>query len=107
MFIVDVTERWQLWQRLWSHAAYQVISGIPATDGYEVVSAGNGWGLRNAADHRRALLIHPASAGSEIGDMALTVSGQGTQVIPRYNRSYTSYLAELQDVVETVARNYL
>lgn len=97
----------QLWRLLWAHAAYQVVCTTPAAAHYETISAGYGWGLRNRDDQRRALLVHPSSTDCEIGDLSLTVLGVGTHVIPRCSRSYTDYLAEVKDIVETTARRYL
>jgi hypothetical protein len=37
----------------------------------------------------------------------LLIKGKGTQTIPRYGHSYPDYLAEVEDVVMTVAENYL
>jgi hypothetical protein len=97
----------QTWRLLWSHAAYQVISALPTSFDYDCVAVGYGWGLRNRADGRRALLIHPSGSGREVGDLSLTVPGSGTQVIPRFDQDYIAYLDVVADIVETTARSYL
>jgi hypothetical protein len=90
----------QTWRLLWSRAAQQVIAGIPAESGYECIPIGQGWGLCNRDDRRRALVIHPSSNAREIGDLALTVAGAGTRVIPRRNSGYVEYLETVVDIVE-------
>jgi len=105
--IVETLVAEQTWRLLWSHAAHQIISSLPSASNYERVAVGSGWGLRNPAHPHRALLLHPASNGRESGDLSLTVRGSGTQVIPRCGASYTDYLDNVADIVETTARAYL
>ena len=95
------------WRCLWSHAAHDVISSLPSTASWESIQVGSGWGLRDPVNHRRALLLHPSGNGRETGDLALTVLGQRTQVIPRRAYGYPEYLDEVADIVETTARVYL
>lgn len=105
--ITTTVDAEQTWRLLWSHTAYQVISALPAYHACESTAVGLGWGLRRADDPRRALLLHPTSAGREVGELALTVCGAGTQVIPRCNSNFMRYLDTVADVVETVAANHL
>jgi len=95
------------WRLLWSHSAYRIISNLAATSTCQLVSAGYGWGLRDPADDRHALLLHPSGNGREVGDLALLVLGQGSEIIPRSNWSYPEYLDNVAAVVEKVARAYL
>lgn len=97
----------QLWRLLWANTARQVIDTTPSAAVYEIVSAGYGWGLRCHTNRKRALLVHPTSSDSEIGDLSLTVLGVGTHVLPRCNRGYIDYLADVRDIVETTAKTYL
>jgi hypothetical protein len=46
------------------------------------------------------LLVHPNSNSRRIGDLALTITGAGTQVIPRYNASFVEYIRVVADIVE-------
>ncbi|MFO7166686.1 MAG: hypothetical protein DIU80_001525 [Chloroflexota bacterium] len=92
---------------LWSHIAHQVISTLPAYETCELVGVGTGWGLRRINDHRRAILIHPTIEGHEIGELSLTVCGEGTQIIPRCNNDFIRYFHTVSDVVETVAHAHL
>lgn len=97
----------QTWRWLWSHAAYQIVSALASSLRYERVSTGIGWGLRDPANPRRALLVHPAADQRSVGDLALTVLGSGTHVVPRAGRGYVEYIEAVIDIVETVARIYL
>jgi len=97
----------QTWRCLWSHAAYDIIAALASTPHCERIQVGAGWGFRSNLNHQQALLLHPAGDGRETGDLALTVLGQGTQVIPRCSYSYTEYLDEVADIIETTARIYL
>jgi hypothetical protein len=97
----------QTWRHLWSHATYQIISALPTTDGYETVAIGNGWGLRSTTDPRRALVIHRPASGHAIGELALTVHGSPTHVIPRCGRGYVEYLDAVADIVQTTANVFL
>lgn len=101
---VEQTE--QTWRLLWSHAAYQVISAFPTDTRYEIVEAGYGWGVRNTLT-QRALLIHPTGADREIGDLSLTVRGEGSQIIPRCGSDFISYLNQTSDIVETLIGSYI
>ncbi len=94
----------QLWLSLWSHAAHTLILTVAPTVDCDIFTAGHGWGLRQRRDPRHAFLIHPAGSGREVGDLALTVQGSTTQVLPRYGQSYPDYLASVQDIIETVAQ---
>lgn len=94
----------QTCRHLWSHAAYQVMTSLPSTNVYEPVAVGNGWGLRSTADGRYMLLVHRPATNHEIGDLALTVHGAGTHIIPRCGRSYVEYVDAVADIVETTAR---
>lgn len=97
----------QTWRCLWSHAAYDIISALPPTTHCDRIQVGAGWGFRSRSNHQQALLLHPSGNGRDTGDMALTVLGQGTHVIPRCSYSYTDYLDEVADIIETTARVYL
>src|SRR5687768_13689724 len=55
------------WRCLWSHAAHDIISSLPSTASWESIQVGFGWGLRDRANHRRALLLHPSGNGRETG----------------------------------------
>lgn len=92
-----------LWRLLWSRAAHQVIESLPQFNAYTPVEVGFGIGLRNPHDPSKALILHPAGQGRNIGDLAVTIVGQGTQVIPRYNRSYIEYLTDAIDAMEAAA----
>ena len=105
--IVETLVAEQTWRLLWSHAAHQIISSLPVAANYERVAVGSGWGLRSPTDPNRALLLHPTGNGREGGDLSLTVRGSGTHVIPRCGVSYTDYLDNVADIVETTARAYL
>lgn len=105
--VVEAVKTEQMWRLLWSHATYQVVSTLSHAEHVEAVCAGCGWGLRNTADRRRALVVHPTADGREIGDLSLTILGVGTQVIPRCNSDFTQYLATVRDVVETTTAAYL
>jgi hypothetical protein len=94
----------QTWRCLWSHAAYDIISSFPSTTHYDRIQVGSGWGFRNPANHHQA---HPSGNGREVGDLSLTVLGQGTQVIPRCSYSYPNYLDEVIDIITTTARVYM
>ena len=77
-----------------------------------VVAGGLAFEAYDAArSHRqtaeRALLLHPSGNGRDTGDLALTVLGQGTHVIPRCSYSYTEYLDQVADIIETTSRVYL
>jgi hypothetical protein len=97
----------QTWRCLWSHAAYDIISSLPSTTHCDRIQVGAGWGFRSRSNHQRALLVHPSGNGRDAGDLALTVLGQGTQIIPRCSYSYPEYLDEVADIIETTARVYL
>jgi len=97
----------QTWRLLWSRAAHDIIVNLPSFQSYELVPIGYGWGLRDPANHRRALLVHPTGQGREIGDLALTIPDCGTQVIPRCGWGYVEYLDQVADMVEAAARGYL
>ena len=95
------------WRCLWSHAACEIIAAIPSTARCERIQVGAGWGFRTRGNEQEALLLHPSGNGRATGDLALTVLGQGTQVIPRCSYSYPEYLDEVADIIETAMRVYL
>lgn len=97
----------QTWRCLWSQAAYDIISAFLSTPHCERMQVGAGWGLRSRAHNQQALLLHPSGNGRDTGDLALTIVGQGTHVIPRCSYSYTEYLDQVADIIETTARVYL
>ena len=97
----------QTWRCLWSRAAYDIISAFPSTPRCERVQVGAGWGFRSRTSDQRALLLHPSGNGRDTGDLALTIVGQGTHVIPRCSYSYTEYVDQVADIIETTSRVYL
>jgi hypothetical protein len=97
----------QTWRCLWSRAAYDIISAFPAAPHSERVQVGAGWGLRSRSNDQQALLLHPSGNNRDTGDLALTILGRGTHVIPRCCYSYTEYLAQVADIIETTASVYL
>jgi len=103
--VVETLVAEQTWQLLWSHAADQLIAALPPA-GCERITLGYACGLRNRANPQLALLVHPTGTGRETGDLSLTVRGSGTQVIPRCGASYTDYLENVADILETTARVY-
>ena len=105
--VVETPTDQQTWRLLWSHAARNIVSSVAATSSCEQVTIGAGWGLRNPDNHRCALLVHPTMQNRAIGDLALTVPGSGTHIIPRCGLSYTDYLNAVTDIVETTARTHL
>jgi hypothetical protein len=90
----------QTWQLLWSRAAQQVIARLPAASGHGCQPIGYGWGLRSRSNPQRTLLLHPSSNSRVIGDLALTVTGAGTHVIPRNNAGFVEYIQVVADIVE-------
>ncbi|MEO7910926.1 MAG: hypothetical protein ABIV47_14885 [Roseiflexaceae bacterium] len=97
----------QTWRCLWSRAAYDIISALAPTTDYDRIQVGAGWGFRSRSNGQQALLLHPSANGRDTGALALTILGQGTHVIPRCSYSYSEYLAEVADIIETTARVYL
>jgi hypothetical protein len=87
----------QTWRLLWSHAAQQVVTALPAASSYNCTAVGYGWGLCSRVGRRCALVIHPSSNARNDGELALTIAGVGTQVIPRSGLDYVNYL----DIVAT------
>lgn len=104
--MTEVEHAEQTWRLLWSHAAHQVVSTLPPHGECELVFAGYGWGVRNTRT-RRALLIHPTARLRDVGDLSLTVRGEGTQVIPRLGSDLPQYLDHVTDIVETMLRSYI
>jgi len=98
--IIETVSAEQTWRLLWSHAAKQVITYISAASGYSCESIGYGWGLRSRSAPRRALVLHPSSNTRGFGDLALTVGGTGTGVIPRNDTSFAEYIKTVTDIVE-------
>lgn len=96
-----------LWRLLWFHVAGQIIEQLPHRSEWELIKIGYGYGLRSKIHPRQALLLHPSSEGRATGDLALTVAGRGTQVIPRHGHNYPAYIALVEDAVATVAHSYL
>lgn len=93
-------------QALWSHAALQVVlMSCPAQ--YECSEVGLGWGLRNPQVPRRALLVHPSTEGTVLGELSLTVPGLGTRILPRDDRTYVEYLNSAVAVVSSATATYL
>jgi hypothetical protein len=105
--VTDVRANEELWRLLWSQTAKQIIDRLPRDAKFELVNAGLGWGLSRQDNSRSALLLYPSGEGRSAGDLSLLIKGKGTQTIPRYGHSYPDYLAEVEDVVMTVAENYL
>ncbi len=93
------------WRLLWAHTAHLVINELPESASTERVSAGLGWGIRRKDNPRQAILIHPTANQREVGDLSLTVLGQGTQVIPRAGLASAAVvtLAVIQILVQTGA----
>lgn len=104
--VTEVEQVEQTWRLLWSHVAYQIISEMPAHEKYETIFVGYGCGLRNV-DTQRALLIHPTAEYRDIGDISLTIRGQGGHVIPRYGGDLPQYQGQISDIVETMIGSYL
>ncbi len=92
---------------LWSCAAKQVIETLPHMSEYDCVRVGCGWGLRRCSAGRRTLVIHPSSNARELGDLALTVSGANTRVIPRCGASYIEYLRVVAAAAEAILNAHL
>lgn len=105
--VVHSVEADELWQLLWAQAAHELVARLPLEPGWELFSAGNGWGLRRADSPRRAVLLHPSGAGRSVGDLAITLADLGTQPIPRYGHSYPAYIALVEDAFATVCREHL
>jgi hypothetical protein len=97
----------QTWRCLWSRAAYDIICSHASTTHVERIQVGAGWGLRSQSNDQRALLLHPSGNGRDTGELALTILGQGTHVIPRCSYSYIEYLDQVADIIETTASVYL
>lgn len=95
------------WRYLWSRAAYDIISALPSAECYERIQVGAGWGLRRRMHGQQALLLHPSGTSREAGDLALTILGQGTHVVPRCSYSYPEYLDAVADAVKAAACAYL
>ena len=96
----------QLWRLLWSHAAQRIMTEIANDDArLDVITAGAGAGLLHRADPRRGLVVHPAGEGRQVGDLAITVLGAGTHVVPRNNLAYGEYLETVADIVAITARS--
>lgn len=95
------------WRLLWAHTAHIVIDELPENASIERVSAGHGWGIRRKDNPRQAILVHPTASHREVGDLSLTVLGQGTQVIPRAGKSYADYLEMVIDAAEAAQNYYL
>lgn len=92
---------------LWSHAAQQVIATLPQTSDYDCGPVGCGWGLRHRSARQRTLVIHPSSNARKLGDLAMTMSGGTTHVIPRRGASYVDYLLAVAQAVEAVLNSHL
>ena len=90
----------QTWRLLWSRAAEQVISCVPAASGCDCVAVGYGRGLRSRGNPQQALILHPSNNMREVGDLALTVAGAGTRVIPRHNAGFAEYVRVVAGIVE-------
>src|SRR6186997_1837309 len=94
-FIAEQTSR-----LLWSHAARQVVATLTQMSEYECVAVGCGWGLRHRQSGDGVLVVHPSSNARELGNLAVTVSGAVTHVIPRYGANYVEYLRSVAIAVE-------
>ncbi len=105
--VVESVEQTHLWRLLWSHATRQILATFPHLMEYQPDEVGAGIGFRSRLNRHQAIILHPAGQGREIGDLAVTVVGGGTQVIPRYNRRYIEYLADVGDAVEAVVRSHM
>jgi hypothetical protein len=92
---------------LWSHAAKQVIATLAHMSEYDCVLVGCGWGLRHCSAGRGTLVIHPSSNARDLGDLALTVSGANTRIIPRCGASYVEYLRVVAAAAEAVLNAHL
>jgi len=97
----------ELWQLLWAHTAHELMLRVPREPGWDLFSAGNGWGLRRQDAPRRALLLHPSGAARAVGDLSITAADGSSQPIPRSNHSYPTYLDLVEDAVVTACRSYL
>src|SRR5262245_22842040 len=98
--IVETFNAEQTWRQLWSRAAQQAVARIPAASRFDCESIGYGWGLRSRSNPQHALVLHPSSNMRGIGDLAITMLGAGTRVIPRHNASFVEYVRTVADVVE-------
>jgi hypothetical protein len=87
---------------LWSHAAHQVVALLSASSRCDGVPIGYGWGLRRKSNGQRAIVVHPSSNVEHVGELALTVQGFGTRVIPRRGVGYVAYLHLVADAVESI-----
>lgn len=105
--VTEIERAEQTSRLLWSHAACQVISVLPASDAYEPIYAGFGSGVRSTNNRQHAILIHPTADGRELGELSVTVRDKGTQIIPRCNADFIQYIHNVTDVVETVVRAYI
>jgi hypothetical protein len=106
--VTDTRVTDELWRLLWSQTAKQIIDRLPREGNWQLVSAGHGWGLRcQDREDCNALLLYPSGEGRSFGDLSLLIQGKGRQTIPRHGHSYPDYLAAVEDVVTTVAGNYL
>lgn len=98
----------QTWRMLWSHAAQQIVSACSdSCSNYESVTTGVGWGFRHPQNPRRALLVHPTGLGRDVGDLAVTVLGSGTHVVPRCGLDFGNYVDAVAEIVEITALSCL
>ncbi|HEX5688669.1 MAG TPA: hypothetical protein VFX76_01630 [Roseiflexaceae bacterium] len=97
--VADTFKAEQTRKLLWSHAACQVGALLTWTGRYGGVRIGQGYGICRDGE-RPSVVIHPNSNTPEVGELALTMSGVGTKVIPRGGASYVVYLDAVADAVE-------
>ena len=86
---------------LWSHAACQVGALLTWNGRYVGTPVGQGYGIRRSGESS-SVVVHPNTNTPQIGELALTVAGLGTQVIPRHGASYVAYLDSVADAVEAI-----
>lgn len=80
------------WRWLWEHTARQIIAALALPPNHEPVALGYAWGVRNRDTRATLLLLHPSGAGHDTGDLALTIAGQASAVIPRDGLPYVEYV---------------
>jgi hypothetical protein len=86
---------------LWSHAACQVGTLLTWNGTHVGTPVGQGYGIRRSGKSA-SVVVHPNNNTPQIGELALTASGLGTQVVPRCGASYVAYLDSVADAVEAI-----
>ncbi len=96
----------QTWHYFWSYAASQIIASLsPAT--HKNPEGGQGWGLHDPTNPQRSLLLHPSNKEKrQIGDLSLTLLGQGTVVLPRNGLSYIGYVRFVTEEVKKTSNAF-